>query len=249
MTARIILYPFVLLFFKSSLAQFNKGDRMVGASIGSIIYNSASSDIKVTSVGETRARVRSYNVGLHPTMGWFVNAKTAVGLALNINPAGETTTYEENGVTFQKDKYNTFNIGAGGFARSYLGNTGSFLPFAQIGVNAGISNLKTEGFFYGGSGMTSYKDTYSGKSSGGFFFNSSFQAGFTKKLSEHTGLDIYLGYNFSYNRNSFLRTTLTDRLIDGSIDESRENETDTRYTNHGFILGAGFQVFLAGRRK
>jgi hypothetical protein len=249
MTARSYLLWIVLLSFKSSLAQFNKGDRMVGASIASIIYNSANSDIKVTSVGETRARVRSYNIGLHPTLGWFINQKTAVGLSLNINPAGETTSYEENGTTFQKDKYNTFNIGAGGFARSYLGSAGAFLPFIQIGMNAGISHLKTEGFFYGGSGMTSYKDTYNGSSSGGFFFNSSFQAGLTKKLSEKTGLDIYLGYNFSYNRNTFTRTTLTDRLIDGSIDETRENETVTKYTNHGFIFGAGFQVFLARRNK
>lgn len=232
----------------SALAQFSKGDRMVGSGIGTVLFNSASSDITVSSIGQTKAKINSYNISLQPTIGWFINSKTALGVSLNINPAGQSTTYEENGTTFQKDKFNSFNIGAGGFARSYFSDKGSFLPFGQAGINAGLSNLETSGFFYGGSGASLYKDTYSGSSSGGFFANASFLLGVTRKISEHTGLDIYLGYNFSYNKNTFSRTTLTDRLNDGSVDETRENETTTKYTNHGFLLGAGFQVFL-GRKK
>jgi len=39
------------------------------------------------------------------------------------------------------------------------------------------------------------------------------------------------------------------QLMDGSVDERSENETTTKFTNHGFIIGVGFQVFLKGKKK
>ena len=123
------------------------------------------------------------------------------------------------------------------------------MPFGQAGVNAGISNLKTEGFFYGGSGASAYKQTYTGNSSGGFFANAAFVAGLTKMMGENAGLDLSLGYIFSYNKNTFKRTTLRDDGNNGSIDTRAVNETTTKYTNHGFTIGLGFQVFLRGKKK
>ena len=68
-------------------------------------------------------------------------------------------------------------------------------------------------------------------------------------VGDFTGLDFYAGYNFSYNKNTFKRTTLRDNGNDGSVDERSENETTTKFTNHGFIIGVGFQVFLKGKKK
>ena len=119
----------------------------------------------------------------------------------------------------------------------------------QIGLNTGISTNNTDGFFYGGSGASAYKDTYDGKSSGGVFLNAAFSLGLTKMVGETTGLDIFAGYNFSYNKNTFKTTRLRDIGNDGSIDTRSENETTTNFTNHGFQLGIGFQVFLRGKKK
>jgi hypothetical protein len=44
-------------------------------------------------------------------------------------------------------------------------------------------------------------------------------------------------------------TTLRDNQIDGTIDETGKNETTTKFTNHKFMLGLGFQVFLEKRKK
>lgn len=228
----------------TTYAQFAKGNRMAGATVATLIYNSGSTDSKVDQIGSSKSISKSYNVNLSPTLGWFISEKTAVGGSLILNPSGSKITYEQNNTTFQSDKNNRFDIGLGGFARHYLGKSGQLLPFGQFGFNLGISSLKTEGFFYGGSGPTAYKTSYEGSSSGGFFANASLQGGFTRMMGQNAGLDFYIGYTYGYNKNTFERTTLRDNGNDGTVDETLKNETTTKFTNHGFYLGVGFQVFL-----
>lgn len=234
----------------SATAQFNKGDRMVGPSIATLFFNSGSSDIEVASIGSNKSVIRNYSVSIVPSLGWFISDNTVVGAMLNINPNGQKVTYEQNGSTYQSDKSNGFNIGAGGFVRNFFpGNNKSLVPFVQLGLNAGFSNLKTEGFFYGGAIPANYKLTYTGESNGGAFVNAAFAGGLTKMVGENAGLDFYIGYNYSYNKNVFKKTTLRDNGNDGSIDERGENQTTTKFTNHGFAAGVGFQVFLRGKKK
>ncbi len=232
----------------SMQAQFKKGDRMVGASIASVVVNSGTADIAVAQIGSNTSKITGFNVSINPNLGWFITDNTAVGATLNINPSSNKTTYEQNGSTYQSDKNNNFNIGLGGYVRHYLNHNGNLAPFGQLGLNAGMSNYKTDGFFYGGSGPTAYKTSYEGNTNGGFFFNANFLAGMTKMVSERTGLDFYIGYNFSYNKNTFKKTTLRDDGNNGTIDSRGENETTTKFTNHGFTLGVGFQIFLKGRK-
>ncbi len=230
-----------------AIGQFNKGDRMIGTTAGSLLYNSGNADIAVASIGSNTSRVTNFNLTVNPTLGWFISEKTVVGATLNINPNGQKTTYEQSGSTYQSDKHTGFNFGIGGFVRNYFSSNKQLLPFAQFALNGGISTLKTEGFFYGGAGASAYKTSYTGQSNGGSFANAALSGGFTKMLGDNAGLDLFLGYNFSYNRNVFKRTTLRDDGNNGSIDTRSENETTTKFTNHGFIAGVGFQIFL--RRK
>jgi hypothetical protein len=230
-------------------AQFSKGDRMAGATVLNAFFSSGSADIEVASIGSNTSKVSGYNVSINPSLGWFIADNTVVGATLNINPYSQKTTYEQNGTTYQKDKDNGFNIGGGGFVRSYFGKSSSFLPFGQASLNAGISSLKESGFLYTGSGASAIKDTYDSKSSGGFFFNASFTAGLTRMVGDAAGLDFFIGYVYSYNKNTAKRTTLRDIGNDGSIDQRLENETTTKFTNHGLQVGIGFQVFLRGKGK
>jgi len=248
MHIRLLSVLFLIGSFSAN-AQFSKGDKMVGASVGSVVFNSGNSDISVAQIGDNTSKITNYNISINPTIGWFISENTAVGASLNLNPAGNKTSYEQNGSTYQSDKTTAFNIGLGAFARHYFTSQASMKPFSQFGFNLGINSLKTDGFFYGGSGTSAYKITYEGKSSGGFFANASLQAGLTKMMGENAGLDFFIGYNYGYNKNTFDKTTLRDNGNDGSIDERGENETTTKFTNHGFILGVGFQVFLKGKKK
>jgi hypothetical protein len=248
MQKRYVLLPLLLFVASACFSQFKKGDRMVGASVGNVFFNSGSGDQKVVSIGSQNYKTTGWGVNINPNMGWFISEKTAIGATLNINPTSQKTSFESNGSTFQKDNAKNFNIGIGGFVRHYLKGSGSFLPFGQFSINAGVSTSETDGFFFGGAGSSVYKDTYDGKSSGGFFLNSSFNVGMTKKVSDKTGLDIFIGYNFSTSKNTFKITRQRDNGNDGSIDTRAENETTTNFTNHGFVIGAGFQIFL-GKKK
>ena len=251
MRQKTVLFSLLLLVSTITLhAQFAKGDRMVGASVASIFFNSGSADISVVSIGSNTSEITNYGVSISPSLGWFISDKTVLGGTLNINPNGQKTTYAQSGTTYQSDKSNGFNIGVGGFVRNYFSGKSSLSPFGQISLNGGISSLKTEGFFYGGgAGPGAYKITYSGNSTGGSFANATFTGGVSKMMGENAGLDFYIGYGYSYNKNTFKKTTLRDIGNDGSIDERGENETITKYTNHGFIFGVGFQVFLRGKKK
>jgi len=222
---------------------------MAGASIGSVFFNSGTSDVSFPppTTGFS-SKITSFGVNISPSIGWFISENTAVGVTLAINPSSNKTSYESGATTFQQDKSNTFNIGAGGFARSYFNSSTSFMPFGQFSLNLGMSTQNTSGFFYGGSGSSAFKTTYDGKSSGGFFANASLSLGLTKLLSPHTGLDFYTGYIFSYNKNTFKTTTKRDDGNNGSIDLTSVSEPTIKFTNHGFILGVGFQVFLEPRK-
>lgn len=247
MLSKSLLTPVMVVLTMATSAQFSKGDRMVSATVGTAIYNSGSSEISVDQIGENKSVIKSHNININPSLGWFLSEKTAVGASLTLNPYGSKTTYEQNNTTYQSDQANNFNIGLGGFVRHYLGAGSKMLPFGQFGFNLGINSLKTEGFFYGGSGSSAYKTSYEGSASGGFFANASLQGGFTKMMGENAGLDFAIGYIYAYNSNTFDRTTLRDNGNNGTIDETLKNKTTTKYTNHGFSLNVGFQIFL--RRK
>lgn len=229
-------------------AQFKKGDKMVGTSVASAFFNSGSSEVTFPDFDGYSGKSNSYGLRIEPSFGWFVSDKAAIGASLNINPSGEKIRYEDAGVTFQEDKSNSFNIGVGAFGRNYFSTDNTFMPYGQFGFNVGFSTLNTDGFrFY--SGSPDYKNIYDGKSSGGFFANASLQFGLTKMVGETTGLDVFAGYTYSYNKNTMKTVTSTDLDIDGDIDYTATNEPTTKFTNHGFIIGLGFQVFLTGKKK
>lgn len=231
-----------------SQAQFSQGDKMVGASVGSIFFNSGGADVSFPQVRGYSSKTSSYGLRIEPSFGWFISNKTVIGGSININPSGQKVRYEDRGTTFQEDNTSSFNIGLGGFARNYFGEAGKFRPFGQFGFNLGLNSSTADGFKYYDA-SPDYKTSYDGKSSGGFFANAILQLGLTKMVGEKTGLDFYIGYNYSYNKNTFKTNYQTDLDLDGDIDYTSDNEPTTKYTNHGLIIGVGFQVFLTGKKK
>src|SRR5262245_18142179 len=124
-----------------SRAQFQKGDRMVGASMGTIFYNSSKTvyTYPPPTTGFTR-HSSNYGSSLTPNCGWFINESTATGATFTL--AYTHSEYfdedEANGNSFTKDESNNFNVGAGACARTYFSSSGKFYPFGQIGFNFGL---------------------------------------------------------------------------------------------------------------
>lgn len=241
---KILLLVVLFVYSASLFAQFTKGDKMVGANIASILINSGSSDVSFPQTRGYSSKSTSYAISFEPAFGWFISDKTVLGGTFIIKPTSQKIRYDDRGTVFQEDKNTGFNIGIGAFLRNYFHNQAKgMLPFVQAGFNTGVNSSTSEGFKYYDA-TPDYKISYNGKSSGGFFANASLLAGLTKMVGARTGLDFYIGYNYSYNKNTFRTTTTTDVDLDGDIDFTSENEPTTKFTNHGFVVAVGFQVFL-----
>ncbi len=243
-----LILPVFLMVFSTLNAQLKKGDRMVGANVGSALFNSGNSDVSfpTTTAGFSSTNT-SFSLSFSPSIGKFISDKTVIGGTLSLNPSHSKIRYTSNGNTFQEDKADNFNFGIGGFARNYFSSNYSFLPFGQVSLNLGMTNASTSGFFYG-SDTVNYKVVSQGKSSGGFYVNTTLSLGLTKLLSPNTGLDIYAGYTYSYNKHTFKTTRTRDNGINGSIEETIIGQPTTKFTNHGFTVGVGFQIFLSGKQ-
>ena len=84
-------------------AQFKKGDKMAGASVASIFFNSGGADVSFPQVNGYSSYSSSYGVSLEPAVGWFVSENTVIGGTLIINPTGQKVRYEDAGTSFQED--------------------------------------------------------------------------------------------------------------------------------------------------
>ncbi len=235
----------LILMLTAAEAQFKKGMRMEGTAIGSSFFNSGKTDYSypAPTTGYTSNNT-ALGIAINPMMGWFVSDNTVVGALLNLAFYHQKTFDEASGTTFNKNTSNIFNIGIGGFARNYFKSSGNMIPFGQFNLNFGIGSSNNSGFKYVTSTSPIYKDTYDGKSSGDFYANTGLAIGATKMLNSHTGLDFFAGYTFSYAKSTFKTTTLRDLDNNGTIDQTLISEPTQKFTNHGFTLGVGFQIFL-----
>jgi len=244
---KISLFIFFLTIFFISNAQFQKGMRLVGVSIGNVFYNSGKSDYTYPApTSGFTANTTSFGVNLNPTYGWFVSENIIVGASFILGYKHNKTFYEDavNGNTFREDQVNNFNIGIGGYVRNYFASSGKFYPFGQFGINFGPGSSNSKGFSFSSGNKT----TYNGKGSGDFFANAGVAFGLTRMLSEHTGLDFSLGYNFSYEKSTFKTTTLTDLGNNGTVDQTSISDPTQKFTNHGVSFSIGFQIFLEPKK-
>jgi len=242
----ILITFFALSFASPAMAQFAKGMRMPGLTLGSAFFNSGKTEFTPSSAN-INGYISNTNAGgfsLSPSLGWFVSNDMVIGGQLIAGYKYDKNIDEQNNVTFRKNIYKTFNAGIGAFLRKYIITQGSFIPYGQINIAGGTGSSSSEGFMY----ATNYKETYKGKSSGDIFANAGLNLGITKMLNDHAGIDIYAGYLYSYNKSKFKTTTQRDIDFNGSIDEEGVEENTTSKKDHGFTVGIGFQLFL-GRRK
>jgi hypothetical protein len=240
----ICLLLLITSFTLASRAQFSKGMRMAGAVFGSAFFNSGKYEYTVPSpTTGSKVHTNTFGVSVSPNYGWFISDKTVVGFQFSAGyKYDKLLEADENDVTFHKNISKNYSVSLGGFARNYFSATGSFLPFAQASVAAGIGSSDHSGFEYNSSPL--YKDEFKGQGSGDFLLSGGISIGATKMINPHIGLDIVAGYNYTYNKSKYKTTTLRDAGLDGTIDETATGEVDTKFTNHGLTLGVGLQIFL-----
>ncbi|MDP4263956.1 MAG: hypothetical protein Q8941_15620 [Bacteroidota bacterium] len=233
----------VLAFSATLNAQFKKGDRMVGVSVGSVFFNSNSTDFS-SSAGSSSTSNTNYGVSLIPSMGWFTTSNIAIGVSPSFNYTKQKQLGKSAaGNTYLKDETSQFSFGIGGFTRYYFAGTSNKTRFfGQYNLSLGLSGSKSEGFEYETLGV--YVDRYNRKSSGDLFVNTGLTFGVSKFLANHNSLDFYIGYTFSYTSSNPKGTTLRDYSDPATGDINQTVDYKQKITGHNVVLGVGYQVFL-----
>jgi hypothetical protein len=236
-----------LFIYITTNAQFQKGDKMAGASVGSVFFNNGSADVSTSSVNSTNSN-DNFGITLNPSIGWFINDNVALGIMPDIGYKKQKQLGKSSsGSTYLKDESNQFNIGVGGFARYYFKGTSMKTRFfGQYDLSLGINSNKSEGFQYETYGV--YVDRYNNKSSGNFFANTGLSFGISKFLSHHTALDFYIGYEFSYIKSNPTGTFFRDYSDPSTGDVTANINYDQKFTGHNVVLGVGLQVFLEKKK-
>jgi len=218
-------------------AQFQKGTRMIGATIGSGYFSGGTTDYTIAGYSTKNT---SWNINLTPSFGRFISERSAVGGSLFLNSTHQHNWNEANGGTYKRDRSHNTDYGIGLFYRHYFSSGSSLRPFAHVYVNGGSGTGKTDGFYYVGT----LSQTYTGKSSDRFFYNAGLNAGITKMVSTTVGLDAFIGYSHSYSKVTNRATSFSSDSGTGNV-TSAEFNTPQKYSGNNLNVGVGLQIFLS----
>jgi hypothetical protein len=246
----ITMQPKIIIAFLSCFiitnvyAQFEKGSRMAGATIGSAVFSSGTTDY--SGPNQFPSSLTSTNIGLSlsPSIGWFINNRTAVGTSLLLNYSKQKYRRSSGGITDKKDNIQNTDFGLGGYIRYYISASSSIKPFAHIYLNAGSGSTKTDGVYYSSTGSFTNKSSYEGKSSGRFFANAGINGGITKMFNPHTGLDVYVGYGYSNSQFTTTTTSNADYGDPSTPDTKSQYEIKQNFSGNALNIGIGLQVFF-----
>lgn len=170
----------LLLVPMCSMAQFTKGDKVIG---GSVSFNSQTNSVSTNS----NYYGPSQNVAISPSVGYFISEKLSVGIR-----GGYSRAYQEY-INSPQLSYNQQTFTEGIFARRYYAISEKFLFVAEGGFN--YSRTTIDYTYNPYSGYLIDNSKY-------FTIGAQFAPVFIYLPSTHWGIEASLGsiyFNHSYN--------------------------------------------------
>jgi len=179
----------------AAMAQTEKGSKLIGASFFSMGFTSQ--DYSSTSSSyvnyEDKNKTKSFNIGVSPSVAWFVENNFAVGVHVNVTYDHSQTKYPSNFYTgSSKNTSSGTNYSIGPHARYYVGSNDKGKLFAELGASIG---------FYAGK-IQNASGTYSteSKSRANGNFIGSLQLGYEHFISKNLGLFGSFGVGYSSSK-------------------------------------------------
>jgi hypothetical protein len=226
-------------------SQIKKGMYFTGSTFGSAFSTFSDKEISFPSPTEGYTlNENGFNISFNPYIGTFISNRTALGYGFTVGLNTNSTSYTAaNGNRFRRDKEARMDAGINIFLRQYFlvadgPRSNSF--YAQGCINTGFSSMDTEGFSYG----VDYKDTYEGKSSGGFYFTPGVGFGWQCFVSDHVAFDFGFSTQWRISNYKIKTTTLRDELMNGTIDQTFINEPRYKETTQTIAGGIGLIYFF-----
>ena len=227
-------------------AQFSKGTLMLGTTIGTTGYSSASSDYNYDA-GELRnTGTNTFTFSIGPQIGVFLSPRLVVGatpaFSINTSHATNDITNTNNTTSAATTNTTTTTVSLGPYVRYYLTNLASNNWFyGQINGAVGTGSGTTTG----NTTSTNSLSSTDGKVSSIFTWNAGASIGMTHFFYRRIGMDVAIGFNHSHVHNYDTNNTNTTNKNNGNTTESTNNYTLNTDTN-GVTFGVGFHWFLKG---
>ncbi len=219
----------------AAMSQTEKGSKLIGASFFTMGFSSQDySSTSSSPVGyEDKSKTNNFNVGVSPSVAWFVKNNLAVGFTVAVAYEHSQTKYPENLYSgSSKNTSNGTNYSVGPYARYYVGGTDKGKLFAEVDASIGFYAGKVK---YTSSGYTGEsKSRAIGNLGGGV------QLGYEHFISKNIG--VFGSFGIGYN-SSKLVITSNNGPADG--EEKRTVKTKTLM----IPVNIGLQIHLEACKK
>jgi hypothetical protein len=242
----IMMSATCVLYSTNIKAQFTKGTVMLGTTIGTTGYSSASSDYNYDAGNSKSTGTHTFTFSIGPQVGVFLTQHLVIGAtpALNISSSHvNTTNISATGTqTGSTTTTTTTTVSIGPFLRDYFASVpGNNWFYVQVNGSVGSGSGSSSGNSYTAASTANMN----GKVSDIFNWNAGGSIGLTHFFYKRTGLDIALGYLYSHAHNYNIANTNTTNKTTGNTTGSANNYTLNTGTN-GVTFGVGFHWFLKG---
>jgi hypothetical protein len=225
-------------------AQMKPGTLMLGTTIGTTAYTSATSDYGYDNGSSKTTGTNTYTFSVGPQIGVFVTPNLAVGgtlsYSLNTNHVNSSSLSTTGLPSGSSTTTTTSTVSLGPFMRYYFAG----VPvknwfYFQINGAAGTGTGTNSG--------TSYSSTTTASTNGNisniFNWNAGGSLGMTHFFNPHIGMDFGLGYNYSHAHNYNVNNTSTTNKNTGNSVTSANNYTLNTGTS-GVTLAVGFHWYI-----
>jgi len=214
-------------------AQTNKGDKLIGVSLGSVSYTDSKS---TTSYSNTptiyKSDGNSFSLSINPTVSWFVIDNLAIGASVSISIYTSKSTSSNTGSSATSEsKYNQPSFYIGPMARYYFGGSPKGMPFAQVNGQFGI---------YGGksTSSTSTGSSSETKTKPKGDWNAGLSFGYEHFITPNVGLFAMVGFNYGKSKTTYEYRPSTGTGYDYT----------SEYSRFYIPVNVGLQVHILGKK-
>jgi hypothetical protein len=225
-----ILLVIMVAFVLTSVAQTEKGNRLIGVSLGGFGYSHAGTHgTNTANAYTTQNDNNSYDISINPDIAWFVKDNLAVGGSVNIKLGTDKSKAENNNTINNSATYtiNKSSFYIGPYVRYYFAGSKKGQPFAQIAVQYGFGSSKTEPSQ--GLNLNKTKIVYD--------YNAGISLGYELFFNKTIGLFASIAFNYGKQK------------ITGQFPNLGDVKSIIETTSFNIPVNLGLQVHLPGKKK
>ncbi len=218
----------------NAIAQTNKGDKMIGVSLGALSYTNSDSKTTYSNTPTVyNSDGNSFSISINPNVAWFVMDNLAVGGGISVSFYNSTSNSSNTGsTTTSESKYNQPSFYIGPLARYYFGGSSKGKPFGQVNFQYGIAGGKsTSSTSTGASSETKTKPKGD--------WNAGLTFGYEHFVTSNVGLFASVGFNYGKSKTSYEYRPSTGSGYDYT----------SEYSRFYIPVNVGLQVHLSKKGK